>query len=219
MKREKKKGEGKKRGWGGVGVVILGMWIGCGERGEPKGETGEERNGGFLRDSAYFVDLEVNPSPLAFGAGSPEELVDRALTAVAGRDTTTLADLAISAGEWREILYPEMGLHFPGARDSRVEVRDMLGELHFGSSVKGLRRLLRDYGGQRFERADLAIAGDTLRFPSYTLYTDPKLLLHTPEGAGGEVAFLGSFVEKDGVFKLLAYREIEAKAGGDAPGE
>ena len=170
-----------------------------------------------VRDSSWFAALEPNRSGLQYGYGSAEELIDALLRGTAELDTTTLADLAVSATEWKEILYPEMGLHFAGARDRRPEIRDMIGELHFGSSLKGLRRLLRDYGGIRMQRRAWSATGDTLHFPSYTIYERPDLLVSGPDGPM-KVTFLGSLVEKDGVWKLLSYQDADRTGAPPSPG-
>ena len=190
-------------------------WTGCGDdAAEPPGGEQVGASLPHLRDSSWYATLEPNHARLGYGYGSAEELIDALLAATAELDTTTLADLAISAEEWKGILYPEMGLHYPGARDSRPEIRDMIGELHFGASLKGLRRLLRDYGGMRLQRRSLDLAGDTLHFPSYTIYERPDLRVSGPDGEG-RVTSVGSIVEKDGVWKLLSYRETDAS--GEIP--
>lgn len=195
-------------------VAPLFLWLFCipvcsDSQGEPPSSETAGARLPHVRDSAWYASLRPNPAELQYGSGSADELIDRLLQATAELDTATLADLAVSAAEWKEILYPEMGLHYAGARDSRPEIRDMVGELHFGTSLKGLRRLLRDYGGVRLQRRSLTVTGDTLHFPSYTIYQGIDLLVSGPDGEG-RVTFLGSIVEKDGVWKLLSYRETNA---------
>jgi len=203
-------------------LLITLCWFsltGCGDE-DGKPASGEPTGSplSHLRDSSSYATLEPNRASLQYGYGSAEELIDALLAATARLDTTTLADLAISAEEWKEILYPEMGLHYPGARDSRPEIRDMIGELHFGASLKGLRRLLRDYGGRRLQRRSLEFTGDTLRFPSYTIYEGPDLRVSGPDGEG-RVTSVGSIVEKNGVWKLLSFRETDASEGVPPAGD
>lgn len=188
------------------GLILIGL-LGCGPNGDKSGETTDGELG-HMRDSGYYVDLPRNPDPLERGYGSPEELVDTLLAALARQDTTRLVDLAISPDEWRKIFYPELGLYYPDARDDRPEIMETLGELHFGASVKGVHRVLRDYGGMRLYRADLRF-NRTLLHPSFTLHEGSLLVVSTPTGDSRSVTFLGSIVEKDGVFKLLSYRESD----------
>jgi hypothetical protein len=193
--------------------ILLGIWLlftaGCDDNRNESPADRTKADTSFVRDSTWYASLLMNPARLQYGYSSPVELIDSLLQAVAVRDTATLADLAVSSTEWKEILFPEMGLHYPGARDSRPEIRDMIGELHFGSSQKGLRRLLRDYGGVRLRRLSMDMIGDTLHFPSYTIYDGTDLVVNGPDGEG-RVTFVGSIVEKDGVWKLLSYRETDA---------
>ena len=206
MKKKKKIRDGRVGLWWSGVVVVAVVLSGCGGGGASEDVPERLRH---MRDSATFADLPRNPEQLAFGYGSAEELVDTLLLALERRDTTRLVDLAISPEEWREILYPELGLHFPDARDERPEILETLGELHFGSSLKGLHRMVRDFGGEKMERVELETAAPPLRFPSYAIHEKPRLVVSNPGGRERRVTFLGSIVEKEGIFKLLAYREAE----------
>ncbi len=196
----------------GIGTVVPGLimigLLGCAR--EESGEVNEGASLAHMRDSGDFAALPVNPLPLERGYRSAEELVDSLLDALEQLDSARLVDLAVSPDEWRKIIYPELGLHYPDARDDRAEIMEMLGELHFGSSLKGLHRMLRDFGGESIERTHLEL-GPPLKFPSFTMHEKTKLTLSTPDAEDLPVTFLGSIVEKDGVFKLLSYRESDQR--------
>lgn len=159
-----------------------------------------------LYDSAHYLGMEENRAELSGGAGSVEDLVDSIFVALAQNDTAMLHRMTISVVEWNEIVYPELGLHYPDARDSRPTITQMMTDLHFGSARKGMMRALRDFGGSPLDHAPPVIT-DTLRYPSYLMLEGVALDATTDDGRTIPVTFLGSIVLKQNVAKLLAFRE------------
>lgn len=149
---------------------------------------------------------DVRPA-LHGGAGSIDELMSKAMTALEHRDTAMLNDLMITRQEWEKSLYPEFGVYYPAARDPRPEVREFLWSNHSMSSDKALRRSLA-------RNAELRLTLDSVRFedtvqvfPSYTIHQGTVADAHDRERKAHELRCFGSIVEMNGVYKLLSFRD------------
>ena len=201
-------------------IVILPLLLllpSCDEANEPARTAGNDRTQStlpHLYDSAHYAAMRPIRTPLDGGYGSPEELIDTMLAALERRDTATLERLLITEAEWDAIIYPEMGLHYPDARDKRPEIADLFAELHRGSTRKGMLRALRDYGGRSLRRTALTFAGASHDYISYTTREGTEIVVAPHDGDAPEtLRFAGTIVAKDGRHKLLAFRDEGGRLG------
>ncbi len=163
----------------------------------------------WILPSSYYDTLSPNPTPLTGGMASSEELVRAGLKALQRNDTTALVELMITPEEYSAIIYPELGKHWSGARDTRETITDWMKRNHFGSAEKGLRRMLRDFGGRSF-RLDSVTFGDSIQvYPSYTIHQQTLVSVTDAEGKHRDLRAFGSIVEKAGIFKLLSWRDAD----------
>ena len=176
-------------------------------------ESSQKQNGGsaadYMLDSAHYAGLSYNPLTLSGGTSSTESLVHLALKGLQNNDTALLQSLVITEKEYMDIVFPEQGMHWAGARDSRPEVREFLWENQFGSSVKGLRRSLRDLGGRKLTLRNIDFTGGEKEYVSYTVHEGTEITVSDEEGKEHRLKAIGSIIEKDGTFKLMAWRDLD----------
>lgn len=161
-----------------------------------------------VREATLTID-EVTPGvgELKGGASSPEALVRSALRAFAAKDTLALRSLLITRDEWRDQLYPEFPVYYPAARDTREETKTFLWENHSLSSSNALMRALRKVGGKKMTLVKLEYRDQTQAFKTYTIHQGTTPSVKMPDGSEREITQLGSIVEKNGVYKLLSFRD------------
>jgi hypothetical protein len=147
------------------------------------------------------------PARLAIGWESPESIVGRALEAFASHDTTRLEELLITREEFEQIIYPELGEHYPAARDKRPEARAFIWENQSASSRKALRKAMAELSGRRLSLVSLTLPRGGTRYSSYTIFEEPQVSVQLDDGTTAEMTALGSIVEIDGSYKLLSYRD------------
>jgi hypothetical protein len=160
-------------------------------------------------DTNWAIHTAYSDSPhvLHGGAGSIDELIDKAVTAMARRDTATLNDLLVGHQEWEEYLYPEFGIYYPAARDPRPEVRDFLWTNHSLSSDKALRRSLDRYSRERLTFDSVHFEDTAQVFHTYTIHQGTVAKAHDREHKEHELRCFGSIVEMNGVYKFLSFRD------------
>lgn len=163
----------------------------------------------YVVTPAYYDTLSKNPAPLANGLSSVNALLTAVLEGVRRNDTTSLKNLLITRDEYLAIIYPELGKHWAGARDMRREIKEALWINHAGNAMKGLRRALRDLGGRELKLEKVEFADGTKEYASYTVYEGTIVTVKDREGREHKIGAIGSIVEKDGVFKLLSYRDSD----------
>lgn len=197
-------------------VPVLFFLVSCG----PKEQTSEENDStatasssttSYILTPAHYDTLSKNPAPLANGRSSIDSLLAAALDGIRQNDTATLKSLLITREEYLNIIYPELGKHWSGARDMRPEISDVLWTNHAGNSMKGLRRALRDLGGRDLKLEKVEFADGEKEYVSYVTHEGTVLTVKDGKGKNYRIGAIGSIVEKDGVFKLLSYREQEPK--------
>lgn len=203
--------------WGVFSLALL--LVSCSEQMDRNGtESTTERSAtkqladtqlSTLYDPAHYDTLVHNSTPLNGGTASAKALVAAALKGLQNNDTALLMSLLISQDEYFNIIYPEQGMHWAGARDKRPEVREFLWENHAGSSIKGLRRALRDLGGQKLTLNNIEFTDGTKQYISYRIHEGTVLTLVDESSNTHTTQAVGSIVEKDGVFKLMAWRDLD----------
>lgn len=163
----------------------------------------------WVMDSAHYANLPRNPAPLRGGSESVEGVVTATLNALHEQDTLALKNLLVTRNEFVNIIYPELGKHWPGSRDMRPEIKDFVWGNHAGNTMKGLRRALRDLGGRELKLQKIEFTGGSQEYPSYTIHEEPVVTVLDETGREYRFEAIGSIIEKEGVFKLMAFRDRE----------
>jgi hypothetical protein len=146
---------------------------------------------------------------LVGGAATPRELVTAALAGFAAHDTAALARLLVSRDEFMRVIYPELGAHFAAARDTRTETKAFLWENQHLNALQGMRKALRELGGDTLALSVIEFTEGSKTFPSYVIHEGTDVTVTKP---GGELATLyafGSIVEMEGRYKLMSYRDLD----------
>jgi hypothetical protein len=132
---------------------------------------------------------------------SPEALATAVLNAVERRDTTSLRGLALSEEEFREHVWPEL----PASRPERnLPFSYVWGDLRQKSDAS-LERTLARHGGRRYALVSLRAAGETTRYPSYTVSRDTVLRVRDETGVEQEMRIFGSVIQKESAWKVFSW--------------
>jgi len=132
---------------------------------------------------------------------SPEALATAVLGAFERRDTIALNGLVLSEEEFRAHVWPEL----PAARPERnLPFWYVWGDLR-QKSDESLRRTLASHGGRRYALVSVRAAGETTRYPSYTVSRETVLMVRDESGAATELRLFGSTIQKDGGWKVFSY--------------
>ena len=141
------------------------------------------------------------PPPLAHAFGSPWQVAEAVLGALAADDGETLTALALSETEFRTVVWPEL----PASRPERGVPFDYAwGDLH-QKSGNALRRLLARAAGVRYELLDVAFDGESMRYDTFTVHRESRLRVRAPDGAEVDLRLFGSVLERGGEYKLFSY--------------
>jgi hypothetical protein len=123
------------------------------------------------------------------------------LDGVARRDTTALRGLALNEQEFREHIWPEL----PASRPERnLPFSYVWGDLHQKSEM-ALGQTLATHGGRRYTLVSVRFAGDTTRYPSYTVFRETVLRVRDEQGIETDLRIFGSSLEKDDAWKVFSY--------------
>ena len=142
-----------------------------------------------------------SPAPLHQTFSSPEALSRAVLAALADHDGDRLASLALSELEFRTVVWPEL----PSSRPERGLPFDYVwGDLH-QKSTNALRRLVARHGGERYDLAGVAFAGETTPYDTYRVHRETVLDVRDEAGEEVTLSLFGSILERDGDFKLFSY--------------
>jgi hypothetical protein len=138
--------------------------------------------------------------PLANASGSPEVLAGAVLDALSRRDRARLDTLAVSEQEFRDHVWPDL----PAARPERnLPFSYVWGDLRQKSNLS-LARTLERYGGSRHTLRSVTFAGTT-PYAHYTVHRDASFAVDDASGVAQTIRACGSFLEKDGVWKVFSY--------------
>ena len=123
------------------------------------------------------------------------------LSALEQRDADALRAVALSEGEFREHIWPEL----PAARPERnLPFSYVWGDLHQKSDA-ALASTLAEYGGHRFELVSVRAAGETTQYSSFLVRRQTELTVREESGDTRQLRLFGSLLEKDGVFKVFSF--------------
>jgi hypothetical protein len=148
----------------------------------------------------FRATLGEEPTQLAGGAATRDELVRRFITAIETHDLGALAELRLSRAEFAYLYYPHTRYTRRPYQLSPAIVWFQL-ENH-GS--KGISRVLRRYGGQALGALDYECPDPETEGPN-RVWADCAVR-HTDD-AGDTVLLriLGPIVEHDGLYKFVSY--------------
>jgi hypothetical protein len=133
-------------------------------------------------------------------SSSPDALAGAVLDALSQHDRARLEALAVSEQEFRDHVWPDL----PAARPERnLPFSYVWGDLHQKSSLS-LTRVLAEHGGRRHTLQRVTFAGVT-RYAHYTVHRDATFAVADAVGAVQMIRVCGSFLEKDGAWKVFSY--------------
>ena len=138
--------------------------------------------------------------PLANTSASSEALAGAVLDALARHDRARLDALAVSEQEFRDHVWPDL----PAARPERnLPFSYVWGDLHQKSNLS-LARTLQKYGGERHTLRGVTFTGAT-PYAHYTVHRDASFAVAGAGGITQTIRVCGSFLEKDGTWKVFSY--------------
>jgi hypothetical protein len=138
--------------------------------------------------------------PLANASSSPEALATAVLDALAQRDRTRLEALGLSEQEFRDHVWPDL----PAARPERnLPFSYVWGDLRQKSNIS-LAETLQAKGGTRHTLQRVTFSGVT-PYAHYTVHRDATFAVVDDAGASQTMRVCGSFLEKDGAWKVFSY--------------
>ena len=138
--------------------------------------------------------------PLADTSASSEALAAGVLDALTRGDRARLDAIALSEQEFRDHVWPDL----PAARPERnLPFSYVWGDLHQKSNLS-LARTLMAQRGKRHTLQRVTFAGTT-KYTNYVVHRDATFVVADPSGASTELRVCGSFIEKDGRWKVFSY--------------
>ena len=106
----------------------------------------------------------------------------------------------MSEQEFRDHVWPDL----PAARPERnLPFSYVWGDLHQKSNLS-LARTLMAQRGKRHTLQHVTFAGTT-KYANYVVHRDATFVVADPSGASTELRVCGSFIEKDGRWKVFSY--------------
>lgn len=144
------------------------------------------------------------PTLLSNASGSPEEACQRVLDALASSDAEAMHGLRITRYEHDSVLVPNMpiGQADPGTTD--LAYAWFLLEQN---NVKGVRRAITKYGGNRFRVVSVRFTKPSQRHGPVTLHKGTEVTVTDGEGVEQVLPIFGSVIEHDGRFKVVSIRD------------
>jgi hypothetical protein len=137
--------------------------------------------------------------PLAGTHDSARSLAQAVVAAVARADRAALQSLAVSESEYRDHVWPSL----PAARPERNLPFSYVWGDTAQKSAGGLSTVLSQYGGQELTFVDVRFEGVTA-YDGFRIHRDPTFDVTLASGQQS-LKLSGSFVEKDGRWKVLSY--------------
>jgi hypothetical protein len=72
-------------------------------------------------------------------------------------------------------------------------------------SETSLTQTMARHGGRRYTLVSVRFAGETTRYPSYTVYRETVLKVRDDQAVEADLRVFGSSVEKDDTWKVFSY--------------
>ena len=136
-------------------------------------------------------------------SASPEEVCQKTLGALERKDTLGLLQLRLTKFEHDSLLVPQMPLPPPGVERDMGMAWYMLDQ----RSIKGIRRALEDYGGQRFSLIRVRFAKPDERFGNLVVHRGTQVTVRDSTDSEIVLPIFGSILEDGGRFKLVSIRD------------
>ena len=141
------------------------------------------------------------PSALINVHTTAEGVARAILDAVARKDWETLRVFAVTEQEFRVHIWPSL----PAARPERnLPFSYIWGDLRQKSETS-LAGMLAARGGQRYDLVSVAFGKSPTDYAGFRIYREPLLTVRTSDGSVEELRLTGSFLQKDGVWKVFSY--------------
>jgi hypothetical protein len=153
--------------------------------------------------AAVICQVSCSQSSSLLGNAHPssQALATAVLDGIARRDTTALRSLALNEQEFREHIWPEL----PASRPERnLPFSYVWGDLRQKSETS-LTQTMARLGGRRYTLVTVRFAGETTRYPSYTVYRETVLKVRDDQGIEADLRIFGSSLEKDDTWKVFSY--------------
>ncbi|HOJ03184.1 MAG TPA: hypothetical protein PK916_04190 [Bacteroidota bacterium] len=134
---------------------------------------------------------------------TPEALAQAFLQAVEKKDRKGLHALLVSEREFNDWLWPE----FPASDPAMNVPQDFAWSNLAVKSDKGLRRILRDIGGQKLTLASVYCNEPEELYRSFVVQGGTAMDVVDAQGLTATLDILGSMVRLNGTYKFMSYRE------------
>ncbi len=142
-----------------------------------------------------------SPAPLSHTFDSPDALAREVLRLLKARDRERLAELAVDAREFAEIIWPEL----PASRPERnLPLEYVWGDLRTKSRGH-LARIVEQHGGRRYALVAVSHAGETTTYETFTVKRKTELIVRDDEGRELPLRLFGSLLEHDGRYKIFSF--------------
>lgn len=130
---------------------------------------------------------------------SPQALAVAVLSALEAKDEEALQALALSEGEFREVVFPEMPAW------GKIPMSYVWGDLRQKSSNQ-VARLVASLGGQSLAVEDVRFDGGATAYKTFVVHRKPRLVVkERGTGQQRDIAIFGSVIEYEGRYKLFSY--------------
>jgi hypothetical protein len=136
-------------------------------------------------------------------SASPEDVCQKTLDALERKDTLGLQQFLLTKFEHDSILVPLMPLPPPGVERDMGMAWYLLDQ----RSIKGIRRALDDYGGQRFAFVKVRFTKLEEKFGHLVVHKGTEVTVRDSTGAENVLPIFGSILEDNGRFKLVSIRD------------
>jgi len=146
----------------------------------------------------FQADIPEPVTQFSHGAQSRDALIRQFATAVEKEDTASLTKLAVSRAEFAYLYYP----NHPKSQPPYELSPQLMWFQMTARSEKGLRRILRDFGGQQMPRK--YACADSLQIQNgNTVWTGCAIEIPTKEQK--RTVLFSAIIEREGSYKILSY--------------
>jgi hypothetical protein len=140
-------------------------------------------------------------SPLENGQLTADDLGRAILRAFEDRDEVRLRALALHESEFRRQIWPSL----PAARPERnLPFSYVWGDLKQKSDTS-LARILAAHGGRSYRFVAVRFQGPPAAYAGFRVHRQPSIAVMSAATEATELGLTGSFVEKDGLWKVFSY--------------
>jgi hypothetical protein len=125
----------------------------------------------------------------------------KVVSAFNSHDVAALEAVALTEGEFREVVWPRL----PAARPERNLSWDYVWNDLSSKSRLHLRARMEAWQSLRYEVEGVRFEGESTDYGSYRVHRDARVQLRTPDGRQMSARLFGSMIERDGRFKVFSY--------------